>query len=240
MEKRSKTNILDFLVLVALSALAVSLMLRGEEFNNQTATAIVEAVSPTEDVANNSGTTAATIEAVSPTEVNVATKITGSKRLDGVYFLKGYNVHSFVDEADSSGSVTPRSDGCQWDEIYLVDPLVDGERVIIDNDLWYKNEPEPKRIHYFFRDQVEKLKCPVFMVKKGTESYVAEGRLLEKVKEDGMIWDQTFLAGPKIDNNGLIRVHIDEINLYRVGCRDGKVHFFYRHDLVLLNPSSLD
>ena len=157
------------------------------------------------------------------------------EKLEGVYLLNGHNVWSFL--LDESGNSIP--DGAHWDRIVLVDPMVDGDKIIIPNSPWY--EGKEGRVHFFYRDQLWNTNDPVYGIQPGARSWSEE--VGSKIwAPDSYDWEdlakRTFLVGPEIDPNGSVRVYIGE-EVLPVELLDKKSHFFYRGDLQLLNPEVL-
>lgn len=140
-----------------------------------------------------------------------------------VYTLKGYNVRSYVFEADR-----PVWDGHAWDQCDMVNPTIVGERVYVPADK-YDGEDN----HFFYIDQVERFTGAVYRVKPGAVSYIEDEHGFE-VKEDKTYQAKNdgYMYGPEINDNGMVRVYVStycDPDTPEVGRR-----FYYRHDLTLL------
>ena len=143
-----------------------------------------------------------------------------------VYLLEGYNIRAYVE--NDKGEVV--WDGVAWDWITLINPRIEGERVYIPSD-----QNHGKENHFFYIDSTARFTGPIYRIKEGARCYVEDEHQMD-VKEDSTFEPREnngLLVGPEICPNGMNRVYVDWLDQPD----DGTKRFFYRQDLVLLNPT---
>jgi hypothetical protein len=156
--------------------------------------------------------------------VSAASTAGDSNHLE-VYTLAGYNVHSYVIQHEDG---QPGWDGVAWDYIVMVNPRVDGEKVFIPAKQNHGREGE----HFFYIDSlVREEGSPVYQIKSGAHPYVEKDAHGLEIEQD-QSWQSTsgILFAPRIEQNGCNRVYLNNFE-----SPDAR-RFFYRSDLMLLNP----
>ncbi|HRZ30260.1 MAG TPA: hypothetical protein P5274_01140 [Candidatus Paceibacterota bacterium] len=161
-----------------------------------------------------------------------------TETLEGVWTLKKPDTPTYEIISLVSGPSYPVETGVVRDFVFLVNPIVVGDKVYQDDET------------FFFRDQLKREVFPVFELKEGIRSYhieTNEGSSEEFIIEDDYDWDCQYggefpyIMGIPLEGR-LKDGRTDRV--YLVGsegpsleeAKGGWAHFFKREDLTLLNP----
>lgn len=163
----------------------------------------------------------------------VATAPTLTDKTTAVYTLDGYNVPSYV-ETDSIAGSGIVEDGTEWDEFYLVNPEVEGERVYLPVNTLNERQKKDGLRHFFFLDSLRRETGRVYIPRNRViTSYRFNGiepvaeKELDNQWKDSIQTGQLVIVDPEVDRKGKSWVYFQ-------ASEEEVRRFFFRKDLVLV------